>query len=68
VEIKQSLPEDQAQQPEQLTYSAPTEQGKVDVHKEANPKATGAAKGPQRPTQVPPKSSQGGQGSSFFKS
>ncbi len=67
VEIKQSLPEVQAQQPAQLTYSAPTEQGKVDVHKEANPKAVGGAKAPQRPTQAPPKLSQSGQGSSFFK-
>ena len=68
VEIKQSLPEVQGQQPEQLTYSAPTEQGKVDVHKEANPKAIGATKGAQRPTQAPPRPTQGGQGSSFFKS
>ena len=67
VEIKQSLPEVQAQQPAQLTYSAPTEQGKVDVRKEANPKAVGGAKAPQRPTQAPLKPSQGVQGSSFFK-
>ena len=67
VEIKQSLPEVQAQQPAQLTYSAPTEQGKVDVRKEPNPKAVGGAKAPQRPTQAPPKLAQGGQGSSFFK-
>ncbi len=67
VEIKQSLPEVQAPQPAQLTYSAPTEQGKVDVHKEANPKADGASKGPQRPPQAPQKPPQGGQGSSFFK-
>jgi len=68
VEIKQSLPEVQGQQPEQLTYSAPTEQGRVDVHKEANPKAIGTTKAPQRATQAPPKPPQGGQGSSFFKS
>jgi preprotein translocase subunit SecA len=67
VEIKQSLPEVQAQQPAQLTYSAPTEQGKVDVRKEPNPNAVGGAKAPQRPTQAPPKLAQGGQGSSFFK-
>ena len=67
VEIKQSWPEVKAQQPAQLTYSAPTEQGKVDVRKEANPKAVGGAKAPQRPTQAPPKPSQSGQGSSFFK-
>jgi preprotein translocase subunit SecA len=67
VEIKQSLPEVQAQQPAQLTYSAPTEQGKVDVRKEPNPKAVGGAKAPQRPIQALPKLAQGGQGSSFFK-
>lgn len=68
VEIKQSLPEVQVQQPEQLTYSAPTEQGKVDVHKEANTTVVGSTKASQRPTQAPPKPPQGGQGSSFFKS
>ena len=67
VEIKQSLPEVQVQQPEQLTYSAPTEQGKVDVHKEANPTGAGSTKASQRPTQAPPRPPQGGQGSSFFK-
>ena len=67
VEIKQSLPEVQVQQPEQLTYSAPTEQGKVDVHKEANPTVVGSSKASQRPTQAPPRPPQGGQGSSFFK-
>jgi preprotein translocase subunit SecA len=68
VEIKQSLPEVQVQQPEQLTYSAPTEQGKVDVHKEANTTVVGSTKASQRPTQAPPRPPQGGQGSSFFKS
>jgi preprotein translocase subunit SecA len=67
VEIKQSLPEVQGQQPEQLTYSAPTEQGKVDVHKEANTTVVGSTKASQRPTQAPPRPPQGGQGSSFFK-
>ena len=61
VEIKQNLPEVQQEQPAQLTYSAPTEQGKVDVHKESTKKVT-------PPAPVPPKKpDQGGQGSSFFK-
>ena len=62
VEIKQNLPEVQQEQPAQLTYSAPTEQGKVDVHNEPTKKVS-----PPAPTQ-PKKPDQGGQGSSFFKS
>ena len=55
IEIKQSEPQvAPAAAPQQLTYSAPTEQGGVDVHKEANQQA---AKKPK----------QGGQGSAFFK-
>ena len=61
VEIKQNLPEVQQEQPAQLTYSAPTEQGKVDVHKESTKKVA-----PPAPVQ-PTKPDQGGQGSSFFK-
>jgi preprotein translocase subunit SecA len=61
VEIKQNLPEVQQEQPAQLTYSAPTEQGKVDVHKESTKKVA-----PPAPVQ-PQKPDQGGQGSSFFK-
>lgn len=61
VEIKQNLPEVQQEQPAQLTYSAPTEQGKVDVHKESTKKVA-----PPAPVQ-PKKPDQGGQGSSFFK-
>ena len=62
VEIKQNLPEVQQEQPAQLTYSAPTEQGKVDVHNEPTKKVS-----PPAPVQ-PKKPDQGGQGSSFFKS
>jgi len=62
VEIKQNLPEVQQEQPAQLTYSAPTEQGKVDVHNEPTKKVS-----PPAPTQ-PKKPDRGGQGSSFFKS
>ena len=61
VEIKQNLPEVQQEQPAQLTYSAPTEQGKVDVHNEPTKKVS-----PPAPVQ-PKKPDQGGQGSSFFK-
>ena len=61
VEIKQNVPEVQQQQPAQLTYSAPTEQGRVDVHKEPNKAAPAPA-----PAQ-PKKPSQGDKGSSFFK-
>ena len=61
VEIKQNLPEVQQEQPAQLTYSAPTEQGKVDVHKESTKKVA-----PPAPVQ-PKKPDQGGQGSAFFK-
>ena len=61
VEIKQNLPEVQQEQPAQLTYSAPTEQGKVDVHKESTNRVA-----PPAPVQ-PKKPDQGGQGSAFFK-
>ena len=55
VEIKQSEPQVQQAQPQQLTYSAPTEQGSPEVHKESN----------VQPAAQKPKP--GGQGSSFFK-
>ncbi|MBT7926379.1 MAG: preprotein translocase subunit SecA [Micrococcales bacterium] len=61
VEIKQNLPEVQQEPPAQLTYSAPTEQGKVDVHKESTKRVA-----PSAPVQ-PKKPDQGGQGSAFFK-
>ena len=61
VEIKQNLPEVQQEQPAQLTYSAPTEQGKVDVHKESTKRVA-----PPAPVQ-PKKPDKGGQGSAFFK-
>ena len=54
IEIKQAEPQVTPSTPQQLTYSAPTEQGGVDVHKEGN-----------QPSAQKPK--QGGQGSAFFK-
>jgi preprotein translocase subunit SecA len=56
IELKQAEPQVQVQQPQQLTFSAPDEQGDVDSHKEQNPVASQAQK---------PK--QGGSGSAFFK-
>ena len=56
IELKQAEPQVEVQQPQQLTFSAPDENGEVDSHKEQNP----AVKPPQKP-------SQGGAGSSFFK-
>ena len=56
IELKQAEPQVQAQQPQQLTFSAPDENGEVDSHKEPNP----AVKPAQKPNQ-------GGAGSSFFK-
>ena len=67
VEIKQSVPEVKTEQPAQLTYSAPTEQGQVDVHKEANPKAAGVQKVSPRQVVPPKKPEQSGPGSSFFR-
>lgn len=61
VEIRQSAPEIPQTPPQQLTYSAPTEQGGVAV--KPNQPVRKAA-----PTQAQqPKPPQGGQGSSFFK-
>ena len=56
IELKQAEPQVEVQQPQQLTFSAPDENGEVDSHKEQNP----AVKPPQKPNQ-------GGAGSSFFK-
>jgi len=56
IELKQAEPQVEVQQPQQLTFSAPDENGEVDSHKEQNP----AVKPAQKP-------SQGGAGSSFFK-
>ncbi|MEK9908693.1 MAG: preprotein translocase subunit SecA, partial [Aquiluna sp.] len=70
VEIKQSVPDVQQQQPQQLTYSAPSEQGGVEVQREGRK----LQPAPQRPApkvmpkQPPKPNQQGGQGSSFFKS
>ncbi len=55
LEVKQAVPDVTQQQPQQLTYSAPSEQGGVEVQQEDN----------ENPNQEPPKSS--GQGSAFFK-
>ena len=63
VEIKKSVPDIAQEQPQQLTYSAPSEQGGVQV-KNSNgqqpPKQT-------RPTPPPQPPKTGGAGSSFFK-
>ncbi|QKJ24890.1 preprotein translocase subunit SecA [Aquiluna borgnonia] len=54
IELKQAEPQVVEAQPQQLTYSAPTEQGEVDVHREDSvPKQN--------------KPNKGGQGSAFFK-
>ena len=61
VEIRQSAPELPQTPPQQLTYSAPSEQGGVAVKSNQPVKKTA-------PQQVQkPKPQQGGQGSSFFK-
>jgi preprotein translocase subunit SecA len=57
LEVKQSVPDVTQQQPQQLTYSAPSEQGGVEVQQK-NP-------GKDNSDQNPPRSS--GQGSAFFK-
>ena len=56
IELKQAEPQVEVQQPQQLTFSAPDENGEADSHKEPNP----AVKPAQKPKQ-------GGAGSSFFK-
>ncbi|MCF8524385.1 MAG: preprotein translocase subunit SecA [Aquiluna sp.] len=56
IELKQAEPQVEVQQPQQLTFSAPDENGEADSHKEQNP----AVKPVQKPNQ-------GGAGSSFFK-
>ena len=55
IELKQAEPQVEVQ-PQQLTFSAPDENGEVDSHKEPNP----AVNSVQKPKQ-------GGAGSSFFK-
>lgn len=57
LEVKQSVPDVTQQQPQQLTYSAPSEQGGVEVQQK-NP-------GKDNSDQNPPRNS--GQGSAFFK-
>jgi len=56
IELKQAEPQVEVQQPQQLTFSAPDENGEADSHNEPNP----AVKPVQKPKQ-------GGAGSSFFK-
>ena len=56
IELKQAEPQVEVQQPQQLTFSAPDENGEADSHKEQKP----AVKPVQKPKQ-------GGAGSSFFK-
>jgi hypothetical protein len=55
LEVKQNVPDIAQQQPQQLTYSAPSEQGHAEVQGEAE----------QGSANNPPK--QGGQGSAFFR-
>ena len=57
LEVKQSVPDVNQQQPQQLTYSAPSEQGGVEVQQK-DP-------GKDNSDQNPPRNS--GQGSAFFK-
>lgn len=57
LEVKQSVPDVTMQQPQQLTYSAPSEQGGVEVQEDATGKSDS--------DQNPPRNS--GQGSAFFK-
>lgn len=57
IEVKQNVPDVSQQQPQQLTYSAPSEQGDVEVQKQSAQKPEG--------NQNPQKST--GQGSAFFK-
>jgi preprotein translocase subunit SecA len=57
LEVKQSVPDVTQQQPQQLTYSAPSEQGGVEVQQK-DP-------GKENSDQNPPRNS--GQGSAFFK-
>jgi preprotein translocase subunit SecA len=63
VEIKKSVPDIAQEQPQQLTYSAPSEQGGVQV-KNSNGQQPPKQARPTPPPQ-PPKT--GGAGSSFFK-
>lgn len=58
LEVKQAVPDVTQQQPQQLTYSAPSEQGGVEVQQQGTDN--------NDPGQQPPKNS--GQGSAFFKS
>ncbi len=55
LEVKQSVPDVSQQQPQQLTYSAPSEQGDAEVH------------GANEPSPEKNQPKQGGQGSAFFR-
>ncbi len=56
IELKQAEPQVQAEEPQQLSFSAPDENGDAESHSEPNPVV--------KPIQKP---KQGGAGSSFFK-
>ncbi len=55
LEVKQNVPDVSQQQPQQLTYSAPSEQGDAEVH------------GANEPSPEKNQPKQGGQGSAFFR-
>jgi len=63
VEIKKSVPDIAQEQPQQLTYSAPSEQGGVQVKNQNGQQAPKQT----RPTPPPQPPKTGGAGSSFFK-
>jgi len=63
VEIKKSVPDIDQEQPQQLTYSAPSEQGGVQVKNQNGQQAPRQS----RPTPPPQPPKTGGAGSSFFK-
>ena len=63
VEIKKSVPDIAQEQPQQLTYSAPSEQGGVQVKNQNGQPSPKQA----RPTPPPQQPKPGGAGSSFFK-
>ena len=67
VEIKQSIPEVGQEIPQQLTYSAPAEQGGVKVQRSEAP-AANEPKKPAAPAPQAQKPKPAGEGSSFFRS
>jgi preprotein translocase subunit SecA len=67
VEIKKSVPDIAQDQPQQLTYSAPSEQGGVQVKNQNGQQTQRQAPKQTRPTPPPQPPKTGGAGSSFFK-